>query len=148
MTRKPKELGPPVQYTNPNTAAYRRTLDELPDRIALKIGLRVFEPMEYDTCVCGWVLREVLGEELGLGDAAPSATLARSITKQLNEHFPSDDLGWTDIYHDITVSYFLPLIEEALFDRVMAAATGDHRWELKVSEAPKDLLNVAAYEKL
>lgn len=111
-----------------NLQGYRQTLDTIPDSVALAIGLRVFNPMDGETCVCGWVLREAIREEMGLTDAeSVRLGVGGDVYSELESRFPAQKYplssDWYAIYSDILLPDYLPLIEEALFDRVMAAAT-------------------------
>ncbi len=130
MSDTPKE-----KYENERTAAFRATLDRLPDEIALAIGLRVFEPDSRNRCVCGWAIREamcrVLNDEAervevdgGLPDGESYDREGSSITlDRCTAFFGGSREEWGRVFYDIVKPTDAPLIEEALFDRVMAAAS-------------------------
>lgn len=114
-----------VEYANPRTAAFRATLDRLPDEIALAIGLHVYDEETLssgNTCVCGWVLREALARECGIAPENTPSVDGLTLRDSLMARFGGSFEEWSEIYWGVTRQYAAPLIEEALFDRVMAAA--------------------------
>lgn len=115
-------MTPAWQYENPRTAAFRATLDLLPDAVALAIGLHVYDDdalRHGRTCVCGWAVREAIARQANVeADAVSGAGDPTRCT----EVFGGSVREWQDIWYGTIQSWAAPLIEEALFDRVMAAA--------------------------
>lgn len=115
------------EYSNPQTAAFRATLDRLPDEIALAIGLRLTDDraalFDGTTCLCGWAIREAIARETG-ADAGEVITDICT-NRRCRERFGGSQTEWDDIYGGIL--RFTAQVEEALFDRVMAAATNSTR---------------------
>lgn len=106
-------------------AGYRATLDLLPDEIALAIGLHVYDEgtlADHHTCVCGWVVREALAREANRDpeEIGSSETAQWSGGFALARRFGGDYDEWRSIFNGVCHDD-APLIEEALFDRVMAA---------------------------
>lgn len=123
-------VGEVVEYSNPRTAAFRATLDRLPDEIALAIGSRLFDLGEPMQCVCGWAVREAIAREVAVtaDDVSESMVYGpdfngSGVKEQCVQRFGGTDDDWDDIFGGVCDHRAAPLIEEALFDRVMAAAT-------------------------
>lgn len=116
-----------VGYSDPRTAAFRRTLDRLPDEIALAIGLRVFHEYDGAACVCGWAIRETIARETNVDPDLVNAPTTPSgwrytVTEELGRRFGGTDSEWNAIFGGVCNPSEASRIEEALFDRVMAAS--------------------------
>lgn len=115
-----------VEYSDERTAAFRRTLDRLPDEIALAIGLRVFEVGDPCACVCGWAVREAIARETNLVEWPDADTNADGETEfsqnGLARRYGGDRREWDAIFTGVCHPFLAEKIEEALFDRVMAAS--------------------------
>lgn len=129
------------RYENPQTEAFRATLDRLPDEIALAIGLHVYTPKTVKsgfTCVCGWSVREAFARTLGVAAESSEAYTklvdGPAIYAMCQQRFGGSLERWADLYFGVCSSN-ARLIEEALFDRVMAAATATP--EKRSSRSPK-----------
>jgi hypothetical protein len=109
-----------VIYADPRTQAFRRTLDRLPDEIALAIGLRVEHLLDPDTCVCGWAMR--VG--LALATGVPAEEVRGSVNSEIicQRLYGGSYSEWADVFVAFKDGDTTSRIEEALFDRVMAAA--------------------------
>lgn len=115
-----------MRYKNPGTAAIRKTLDLLPDEIALAIGLRVFDLESRESCVCGWAIREAIAREVNVDPEDVQRWVFENGWTNTNavlaERFGGTVVEWNEIFSGVTDHHRAPLVEEALFDRVMAAA--------------------------
>lgn len=116
-----------MKYADERTAAFRKTLDRLPDEIALAIGLHVYdkETLDYgQSCVCGWIVREAIARETGRDPEEVHTDRPRF---DIVDRFGGTFDDWDQIFTGVCEPDRAALIEEALFDRVMAAATASTR---------------------
>lgn len=121
------------EYADPRTAEFRKTLDSLPDEIALAIGLHVYDDAslgQSESCICGWVVREAMARELNIlpehagvdEDGFPASNEMEWSYEGCVRRFGGGYVAWKEIFCGVTQPQTAPLIEEALFDRVMAAS--------------------------
>ena len=111
------------KYANPRIAAFRATLDRIPDDVALAIGLRVFDEDALSSdqaCICGWAIRESIAREVGRD--AEDIDFVGEIVNGCVGRFGGELRDWVHIFLGVEYDDDAPLIEEALFDRVMEAA--------------------------
>jgi hypothetical protein len=94
------------------------TLCRVPDRIILAVMGREFDMSDYQTCVCGWVLREKVAE---LQNRAASEVdvddLPNSVCRECAGTFGGTVGDWDDIFMGVTDGQ-LPAIESAFVRRV------------------------------
>lgn len=131
------------RYENPQTEAFRVTLDRLPDEIALAIGLHIYDSDTLGnatTCVCGWAVREAVAGKIGIDSSvAPTPESMWHTVAECERRFGGTNDEWDGLMMGVIEPDEAPLIEEALFDRVMAAATAttEKRPSRRSSRSPK-----------
>lgn len=104
-------------------AAFRRTLNRVPDDVILAVGSRILDDRSRSdgrTCVCGWVVRETLAR-IRNADAkeVPGTDLSGDVCHSM---YGGTMAEWQDLYYSAGDSNSA-LVETALVDRILAAAS-------------------------
>lgn len=104
---------------------YRRTLDRIPDDIVLAIATRLSDEtmIDGDMCICGWAIREAVAREVQKDAVDVSWRDYGAVRRECVERFGGTYGEWNDIFLGVCNDE-RPLIEAALMDRIMVAATG------------------------
>jgi hypothetical protein len=126
-----QKTAPIAMTITPEARPYLLTLRRIPADVRLSMATREIEPGCFESCLCGWALRDAIFSQRG--DAPPdepltdaeyrvNVTSSAEVAKAA-EMFGGTTNEWLDIYWDITDDG-LPLVEEAFLIAVAEAAEG------------------------
>jgi hypothetical protein len=100
----------------PTTMKFLTTFRRIPDDVMLSIASREFDMNNGTTCICGWALREAIGEATGVS-AEDVALSFFDVPYSLCKNYGGTFEEWTDLYTGVT-NYNINSIELAFVLRL------------------------------